>query len=329
MTTFLTFLGIITLFVFAKFIYDTYISSNTKENWKQYQQANPEGAARIERSKGLDFNTKSSSNEQDKKNSLIKIANTYGCRTSEAKYIYFDELRNISLTENMDKETIKMCRENKYNQSISLNIDPDDTPAAIMEGWTIEYFKNKEYSYRKRTRTDVMKDIMAIYPEYAKIIMLMNKEIENKYLDENPFMLEVIMSELAYADEPAEKYRLKAINKMSKIDNYSEAIYLLNKGLEFDEPQTEPLIYKLKSEIAIKLSNYDEALFDMDKAIELLLKNHSTNYYDLYEFYKYRSEIKEKLSDIIGVNQDRKKADEYFKMYEANEIVGEDDGLPF
>ena len=57
MTTFLTFIGIIALFIFFKFIYDTYLTNNTERDWQEYKSGNPHEERVLENNKGLNFNT--------------------------------------------------------------------------------------------------------------------------------------------------------------------------------------------------------------------------------------------------------------------------------
>jgi hypothetical protein len=57
MTTFLTFLGIVALFVICKFIYDTFLTNNTEKNWQEYKSSNPHEAQVLERNEGLNFKT--------------------------------------------------------------------------------------------------------------------------------------------------------------------------------------------------------------------------------------------------------------------------------
>jgi len=57
MTTFLTFIGLIALFIVGKFIYDTYLTNNTERDWQEYKRANPHEANVLESNEGLNFKT--------------------------------------------------------------------------------------------------------------------------------------------------------------------------------------------------------------------------------------------------------------------------------
>lgn len=56
MGTILTFLGIVLIFLFFKFIWDSYLTNNTERNWQEYKQQFPAEAERIESNPGLSFN---------------------------------------------------------------------------------------------------------------------------------------------------------------------------------------------------------------------------------------------------------------------------------
>lgn len=330
MTTFLTFVGIIALFILGKFIYDTYLTNRTEKDWNEYKQSNPESAARIERNKGLDFSTKSKSREQDKRDSLLRMAENIGCSPAQVKENYIKGLKEQQLTAAQTKEAIQMCRQKKYEESKVFNIDPDDTASAYMEEWTKEYLKNKEYADRKRTEREVAEDLITENPELDRIVKSGDKSELHDFLGDNPDLMDSMLEDLAFADEPAEKYRRKAIDKMFDDKDYTGAIQLINKGLEFDEPETEPFLYELRAECAEKLLNYNDALSDMDKAIESILKNLPDRYYSISDILKKRSKIKQELGDTAGANQDAKKASEYYAKYEANKTDDDDDdGLPF
>lgn len=66
-------LGIILLIVIGKFIYDTYLSNNTKERWEDYKEQNPAKAYEIERNQGLDFRTIQAAKQSDALGNLSKL----------------------------------------------------------------------------------------------------------------------------------------------------------------------------------------------------------------------------------------------------------------
>ena len=262
--------------------------------------------------------------------SITQIAKQFDCQVNEAKEFYFKKLRTVKLKNVLSLLDDNVFDKQKHEQAVNFYILKDSTPSALLEEWTIEYIENKEYANRKRTNLEVMQDIMALYPEYGKIIMLGNEELEEKYLDDNPFMIEILLEEYTHYDEPAEKYRVKAIRESGEYDNFEESIRLINRGLEFNEPQTEPFLYSLRADYANRLFKYNDALKYMNKAIESMLINLPDNFYQISSFYKTRSEIKDILSDIIGAMEDREKADIFDAKYKANKTPDNNyNDLPF
>ncbi|QBN19752.1 hypothetical protein [Flavobacterium nackdongense] len=342
MTTILIFIIIITLFIFLI----SNAKTNNKNNNKQgdLKRSSYDGAIPIDiKLDRCDYicNDPSKykfhlmiyhyiSKDQVKQISLQQIANSFNCHSSDAKEVFFKKLRTFKLEFVIKKRDERVYEMHKHLQSRNLTIKPEDTPAAFMEEWINEYIENKEYQYRKRTKLEVIEDIVALYPEYGKIIILGNKELEEKYLDDNPFVLDLIMDELAYSDEPAERCRLKAIKVRWNDDDFKEAFRIIDLGLEFNDPYTEPFLYSLKVDCFEKLSNYTLALENMNKAIESIQKNLPDNFYQICCFYKTRSEIKDKLNDIIGAMQDKEKAEIFDSKYEANKTADENyNDLPF
>lgn len=330
MTKFLEFIGIIALFIIGKFIYDTFFTDRTEKNWNQYKQSNPEDAARIERNRGLDLSTKSKSREQDKRDSLLRMAVNMCCSPAQVRDNFIKELKEQQLTAALTKEAIQMLRQKKYEESEVFNIDPDDTGAAYMEEWTKEYSNNKGYAYRKRTVREVTEDWMTENQELDRIVKSREKSELHDFLFDNPDLMHSMLTDTVFADRPAEKYRQKAIDKFTDKD-YTGAIQLINKGLEFDEPETEPFLFKLRAECKGKLSFAQlGALNDMNKAIKSILKNMPDRYFSISDFLEKRGEIKQELGDTLGATQDKKKAAGYYAKYEANKTDDDDDdGFPF
>lgn len=69
----LAFLGIILVIIIGKFVYDTYLSNNTKDKWEDYKQENPAKAYEIERNKGLDFSTSQAAKQADAFRNLSEL----------------------------------------------------------------------------------------------------------------------------------------------------------------------------------------------------------------------------------------------------------------
>jgi hypothetical protein len=229
MTTFLTFISIIALFILGKFIYETYLTNKKRKDWYKYKNSNPESSFSIERNKGHDFSTISKSREQDKKESLLRMAVNMGCSPSQVKECFIKGLINQHLTAAQVLETIEMCSQKKYEESRVFSIDPADTSASYMEEWTNEYFENKGYADRKRTIDEAAKDLMTENPELSRIVELKDESQLYNFFDNNPDLMDSMLEDLVLAKKPAEKFLRKARKKVFDENDYTGAIQLINK----------------------------------------------------------------------------------------------------
>ena len=66
MTTFLIFVGLISILIFTNFIYGTYMTNNTQEKWEKFKQDDPITADKVERKERNNSSSKSRENNRDK-----------------------------------------------------------------------------------------------------------------------------------------------------------------------------------------------------------------------------------------------------------------------
>lgn len=309
MTTFFTFAGIIALFLFIKLIYDLYFK---------------------EKKNVFDFDLNSKSLELNKRETIFRLAKNLGCSTEKVKEKFINRLKEQQLTAAQIKATIQICEKMKYEESNEFGIKPEDTAAAYMKDWTIEFFKNKGYADRKRTELEIAEDWIIENSELKQIINQGEKSQLDNFLCENNELMDSMLEDLVFADKPADKYQNKAIHKIVNDEDYTGALRLINKGLELNDPNANPFLYELRAECNKNLLNNNDALNDMNKAIELMLKNLPERYYPISDFLKKRSKIKQELGDLTGAKQDEKISAEYFQKYKINKTDKiEDDELPF
>lgn len=270
--------------------------------------------------KKLKNNTKVDAHEKDKNDSLIRLANSYGCSPNKVKQNFIDEFSSIPGSSDQEVAALNLYRKEKLNEAKIFNIDPNDTASAIMESWLIEFFKKKENLDRQRTIAELIGDIMEENPAIYESVKSGNKDDVRNYLDNNPDLLDSFEEALAFEHEPAEVYRKKAIDKMFDDKDYTGAIHLLDKGLELDDPKTRPFLYQLRAECEKSLLNYNVALKDINSAIGLItifITDGLSKYYSTFgKFLKIRSEIRDKLGDKEGANLDRIKANEILDDYD-------------
>lgn len=155
MTTFLVFVGIIALFILAKFIFDTYLTDRTKEDWNQYQKTNPEDAARILRNKGLDFNVNSSSIRNKREETKVDSFSKH----TEQQVLYKFMAENSELAEIVKSGDVSQIR-------TFLSKNPDLTEAIYMES---EFTDNPAEKYC------IKAEKLFDNKDYLKAIPLINK----------------------------------------------------------------------------------------------------------------------------------------------------------
>ncbi len=335
MSSFLTFVGLLAIFIFGKFIYDSFLTNNTNDNWDKYKKQYPVEASRVEGNTGLNISVKSKSREQDKIASLIRMASNNECKVGEVKKVFLDKLKSRNLIIKDIQEAIKMCKQNKYEESKVFKIDPDDTVSSFMEEWMTEYLACKEII--EQENVDIIKKMIANNSDIEKFIKLNENNDFINHIENDAEASDEFIHNLAYANEPAEGYRQKAISKMYDEKDYISAIHLLKKGLEFDEPLTEPFLYELLAECHENLSNYNEALFALNKAIDTLIKTYPNRFQKISEFYERRVEIHYIMDNDFEAYLDREKVEKYnakYKSKKSNSVNDPyykdvDDELPF
>lgn len=317
MVALLSFIGIVAILIILKFIYDTFLSNKTETEWSKYKSENPENAARIERNKGLNINTRPKPNSIDKEVNLSIIADHFNCPKKDAKKMYFKNLLKEKTTAKTAKFLIKEFKTSKYDQATRSNIDPEDTKAAFFETWTKEYVERKIYANRKRTNKEIIEDLGSEFKGFEEAINSPNKSDVKNFLKNNFEVNKILLEEIEYANKPAEKILMKAREIAGEKENFNEAIKLIDEALDIGEIKIEPFLYEFRSDCNKELGNYQDAINDISKAISLINKSRPSEYDLIYDFLMKRSEIKKDIGDLEGYNSDKEEAEKY------------DDGIPF
>lgn len=146
----LTFIGILAVIIFGKFIWDTYLTNNTEQQYQNNKRQNPEEIARmtnnVAKKEYLNFDYSPKSVPMHKALSLVSLANKYDCSPDEVKALFqADYLEFIRVSCASDTEAIALlatsiaeARDSKAGEAVKAVIDPDDTQAAIVEEWLLE-----------------------------------------------------------------------------------------------------------------------------------------------------------------------------------------------
>ena len=201
MITFLALIGVVALFTFFKFIYDTYLTDNTNKRWNVYKKDFPQQAAQIENNKGLNFKTSISSEEKEQ----IIIRN------------------------------------------------------ALLEN-----------------------------PALMNAVLHGNQNDIKNILSKNPKLFNSLMTDLAHIDEPAEKYRLTAIDLKFE-GKITEAIEIIKYALTLNDKQTEPFLFKVRSDCYFALKDDLNGVRDLIFAINSLKSSlvSDSDFFNLSEFYNH------------------------------------------
>ena len=79
------------------------------------------------------------SDSEQIKMSFFVLANRFGCLPDKVKDIYFSHLESNNLNYSELLEAEKNWQAKKYEEATLLGIKPKNTPAALLEKWTIEF----------------------------------------------------------------------------------------------------------------------------------------------------------------------------------------------
>ena len=163
MSTFLSIIGIFALIMIFKFIYDTYLTNNTEKDWQKYKQDYPEDAERIDKNKGLNFNTK-------------LIQNNNLTNTSATIYDLPNDLLELhkenSFIEDFENKIRYYKNDNQENidEYIKLKLFVNDKISKFLYELNMNYLLDKNYmsQYNKHLSNIIMK-IKSNEFFYAKI----------------------------------------------------------------------------------------------------------------------------------------------------------------
>ncbi|GAB3872921.1 hypothetical protein GCM10028824_23870 [Hymenobacter segetis] len=147
----LSIIGLVAVVIFGKFIWDTYITGKTENDAKANEKRNPEEATRMElnvkRGQHLNFDYSPKRNADNRKKSLNILVELIGCEASDIEKIYKATLAKEIIDIHANpisflKTRIEDLRKLKTRDALSMNFDPDDTPAAFMCEWAVEMLES-------------------------------------------------------------------------------------------------------------------------------------------------------------------------------------------
>lgn len=182
--------------------------------------------------------------------------------------------------------------------------------------------KDSEVNLKPRTTekkvdtASVIDDILIKNPKLNEAAKTGDINKINEALGDDIKLMSSILTDLAYSSQPAEKYRQKAIDFMYyPNEDFYKAIELLNKGLEYNDSETEPFIYENRAECYIGLKLYDIALNDFNKALELYNKDLPKNKKHIVNCLNDRARLRKKIGEIDGAKKDEELAKKLSEEY--------------
>jgi len=134
MSVFGIFLVIIISFLILKFIYDSYLTNNTENEWQRYKSDFPEKARKIEGVKEPRIVI------SDKEQSMQRLAKNYGCEVWEIKDGFINDLKSSGFQKINFDEFNELISKEIMKESMIFGIDPIDTGAYLMKEWGSELF---------------------------------------------------------------------------------------------------------------------------------------------------------------------------------------------
>lgn len=256
---------IILVFIVAKFVYDTYLTNNTEHDFETYRKKDPISAAQIERPKTeeqyndlLNAINNEIVNDQrvtiDKNKPSLKmrgyqiLADDFGCEIDEVRRTYFHSLKNEKYSSYAIFCFVSQFEKEMKVESVKYDLDPENTPAAILKALTKEYISLSQYDYYMTTALKLISEGKSIL-EAQRIIKEQIEDFPDKY--------KIIRDSLLH-DQPAELLLNRAIDLIYEENNFIGALSLIDKALNLDDPKTNLKLHSLKEEVLSKISECED-----------------------------------------------------------------------
>jgi len=206
----------------------------------------------------------------------------------------------------------------KEKHAKKLSFHPDDTPAQIVLKHTIDYLNIiKSKTSTEKSSKNSLEKILLENPEILDIASAGDDIKFKNYMKENPEINEFFNAKPNIPEAPAKKIIDMALDQMYE-DNYSKAQALLILGLKHIDDIRAPMYYILSSDCLCEMEYLDDALGDINKAIELLIKDGFDFDEEIASALLSRANIREKKGDLPGAELDRREARFLSKLTELS-----------
>jgi hypothetical protein len=286
MSTFLSFIGILAIILFLKFLYDVYIKKEIGYNNEKF---------------------KISEEYQEYFNAINKT-------------IYLKYLTENNLSAKQIINIIEILSQQKYKEAQQKGTDISKTISFEKEEWTREYFNNKEFELKKRTEAQILNDFLTfnnIKPDSESLMQFQNKNnlYPEYYLSDIESPTEICLTKA--------KNILSSSHFGKKVD-FKEIERLINRAFEFEEPKYQSDLYCLLAEVHLKtgkIFEMDDPTHLINHAIKLNQQISDTRekYLKLVNCYYILSETFKCIGDNDGFLKANLEAERYRDIYNSME----------
>lgn len=222
MGAFITIIGSIIIFIIGKFIYDSYLTNNTEDNWNKYLKE-VQSQVTTKRNFSADKSIiKQSDINRDE--SLRLLALSYNCEISNAKNSFVALIKK-ELEVSSPEEILENLKYKKVREAQNYNIHQNDTPSAIMEEWFEELFEEE------------------LFEEEFEIEEFLNKEEIISTLKEGIIKGITAEAEKEFLENPTRDYITQSIFVIEVIETFS-------RKLELKMIEEKELYYMSEEEIS-------------------------------------------------------------------------------
>jgi hypothetical protein len=226
---------------------------------------------------------KAKSSTQERNESMQRIANNMNIPIDTIKEDFLNDLKKNNINASSKDEILKDVKIKKQEESNNFNISEQNTASAIIEEWFIEYFDDL---------IDESNEVENFITNNFEIFLKLknNKKIEmNEFFDLSNFLefekttkpslgidiknninMDMVLLGLALNDT---KYKagffLDRARPIIKVDK-KIILKIIDFSLKLEDIEYTPYFYALRSDCKKELNLYNEALNDINTAIQLI-----------------------------------------------------------
>lgn len=316
MSTFIYFAGFIILILVLKFIYDSYLTSNTEKEWEKYNNKNSKHQAVSNRSD-------EGNNESRGKNLIESIADELECEIDQVEEKYIEYIAKdgtlmlpVNAFNHLFQEEIKI-EADKYG------LNQNETRAYLLYSWAkkvfvpserLDYheiiFREKEKNFLEFyiKNKNIIGDFFICYPNIYDSFVYNYDNFLNQGLGLGELTMDVLGECYgSYEDEVFTKVKSKLI-ELGLVWSDTPSSYANFVTLAISKELSKPKD-KLSLDLMLKLEEF------ANKAINNLDENEFEQVRLLVTLFKMRAQLKELRNDEQGSLKDRIQYYDYDKKF--------------